>query len=403
MAMLVWRRYIECYGGRWFELIIVIPFHFSFVVALVMENTSGYQHGYLIPTPQEWMNTQYVPRATAEESERTVEDGDVQQGRIFWLPSKDDLPKGTVRRVRGKGAIEEGIYCHPVVIVSRPVENGNLVQFQLVSIATLRSFVVADFAQITSLQGKRLDQLYNKSTEFHASRRSWYLPIAPTPEHPDANSKKTKKRFPTLEIAGDAALRSESYVNIRYIYEIEWSYLKVYENPDMPEVQRFRFERESLIRLLAKSKLLTQYEPGPQAMKRSQSVPLSAMREQGRNIHHGSWDSQPQQPLAGAPMAIAPFTTDYIQRDFCLQEAEGYPILGERPDIPPEAGRTPTSRGLNMDGLWCQLDQILNQVSAGMKDIHIMKPSSIHKRRHPLTQCWVDMKGVLAVLIASTM
>lgn len=348
-----------------------------------MEHQPGLQYGYLNPTPQEWMYAQSFPRATTEEPERRVEDGDVHQGRIFWLPSKDDLPKGAVKRVRGKGAIEEGIYCHPVVVVSRPAENSRLAHIQL----------------ITSLQGKRLDQLYNKPTEFHASRRSWYLPIAPTPEHPDANSKKTKKRFPTLEIAEGAALRWDSYVNIRYVYEIDWSHLKVYANPDMPDVERFRFERESLIRLLAKSKLLTQYESGPQMVKRSSSEPLPAMRER-TEAGQISWEQQyPRQIVAIG----APIPNTYTQWDFCLQQTEGYPILGERPDIPPDTETTTTRKDLCMEIIYRPFDRLLSQLSAGIEGKPAVRSSKESRRQRPFHQIWVDFKGVLAVLIASTM
>ena len=124
--------------------------------------------------------------------------------------------------------------------------------------------VCANRNEITSFQGKKLHEIYNKNNEFHASRRSWYLPIYPTPDHPDANSKKARKRYPTLDLADNAALRWDSYVNLRHVYKIEWRYLKTYTNPDAPNNLDFRFERESMIRMLAKGKLLTTYETGKQ-------------------------------------------------------------------------------------------------------------------------------------------
>ncbi|KAF2742501.1 hypothetical protein M011DRAFT_371068, partial [Sporormia fimetaria CBS 119925] len=180
--------------------------------------------------------------------ERPVEDDEVVQGRIFWLPSKEELPPKAVRRAHGKGAIEEGIHNHPVVVVSRPAEEGSIVHFHL----------------ITSFQGKRLHEIYGKSSEFHTSRRSWYLPISPAPDHPDATSKKSRKRFPTLELAGGAALRWDSYVNLRHVYKIEWKHLRRYNNADTPWSMEYQFERESMIRMLAKGRVLTAYEPGPQ-------------------------------------------------------------------------------------------------------------------------------------------
>jgi len=170
------------------------------------------------------------------------------------LPSEENVPERAVRVVRGKGAVQDGIYSHPVVITSRPAEGGHVVHFHL----------------ITSLQGKTLDQLYNRPTEFHASRRSWFLPIAPTPDHPDANSKATRRRFPTLKIAHGAALRCDSYVNIRNVYEIAWTHLKTYASPNSATTRLYCLERESMVRMLAKSKTLTNYEPGPQFQRPSE-------------------------------------------------------------------------------------------------------------------------------------
>ncbi|KAF1358730.1 hypothetical protein EJ07DRAFT_60968, partial [Lizonia empirigonia] len=179
---------------------------------------------------------------------RTTDDVEIAQGRIMWLPAAEDLPERAVRRAHGKGPVEDGIYNHPIVVVSRPLGDEQIVHFHL----------------ITSLQGKKLDQLYPKLNEFHTSRRSWYLPISPSPDHPDANSKKAKKRFPTLELADGATLRWDSYVNIRHVYKVDWTLLKPYANLNPSRVSLFRLERESTVRMIAKGKILTLYEPGPQ-------------------------------------------------------------------------------------------------------------------------------------------
>ncbi|KAF2441675.1 hypothetical protein P171DRAFT_488121 [Karstenula rhodostoma CBS 690.94] len=176
---------------------------------------------------------------------RGVDEADVVTGRVFWLPPQEDLPPRAVRRAHGKGAVEEGIYNHPIVVVSRPAEEPQVVHFHIV----------------TSFQGKRLHEIYSKNNEFHASRRSWYLPISPSPPHPDASSKKMQKRFPTLELQHGASLRWDSYVNIRHVYKIDWTLLRPYANPDTPCVQSFRFDRESCDKMLAKTKILTNYEP----------------------------------------------------------------------------------------------------------------------------------------------
>ncbi|KAF2108245.1 hypothetical protein BDV96DRAFT_480042, partial [Lophiotrema nucula] len=175
-------------------------------------------------------------------------EGEIVQGRIFWLPPKEELPDRAVRRAHGKGAVDEGIYNHPIVVLSSPVDEEDSVHFHL----------------ITSFQGRRLHDVYGKANEFHTSRRSWYLPVSPTPEHPDANSKKAKKRFPTLELYGRAHLRWDSYVNLRHVYRVRWSCLRQYTNPEALSPVIYRFERESMIRLLSKSRFLTGYEAGEQ-------------------------------------------------------------------------------------------------------------------------------------------
>jgi hypothetical protein len=70
---------------------------------------------------------------------RRVDEADVVIGRIFWLPPQEELPPRAVRRAHGKGSVEEGIYNHPVVVVSRPAEEPQVVHFQIVSLP-LRHF-----------------------------------------------------------------------------------------------------------------------------------------------------------------------------------------------------------------------------------------------------------------------
>jgi hypothetical protein len=53
-------------------------------------------------------------------------------------------------------------------------------------------------------------------------------------------------------------------VNLRHVYKIDWRYLRTYSNPDTPGNAYYRFERESMIRMLAKGKILTTYQTGRQ-------------------------------------------------------------------------------------------------------------------------------------------
>lgn len=71
-------------------------------------------------------------RSSCQMDGKYVEEGDIVQGRIFWLPPKSELPERAVRRAHGKGVVEEGIYNHPIVVISRPDEERNMVHFHLV-------------------------------------------------------------------------------------------------------------------------------------------------------------------------------------------------------------------------------------------------------------------------------
>jgi hypothetical protein len=68
-------------------------------------------------------------------------------------------------------------------------------------------------------------------------------------------------------------LRWNSYVNLRHIYKIKWEHLRPYTNTDTPWSTHYRLERESMIRMLAKGKILTTYEPGTQLQRQGSPRP----------------------------------------------------------------------------------------------------------------------------------
>jgi hypothetical protein len=75
-----------------------------------------------------------IDHSRIETVDRTVDESQVVQGTVLWLPAKEDLPERAVRRAHGKGAIEEGIFNHPVVVVSRPEDDSPTIHFHLVSL-----------------------------------------------------------------------------------------------------------------------------------------------------------------------------------------------------------------------------------------------------------------------------
>ncbi|OCK85381.1 hypothetical protein K432DRAFT_283638, partial [Lepidopterella palustris CBS 459.81] len=183
----------------------------------------------------------------------SVKNEDVIQGQILWLPPFKEMPAGAVKRIRGKGPVEEGMFDHPLVVCSRPAKKQNLVQFHL----------------ITSFRGKKLNEIYGKSNKWHRKKRTHYLPISPTPAHPDGVSAHpegilARNPFPTLALANGSTLRWNSYVNVVEVFEVDWSLLQTHSNPNTPGVNKYRLDKESLEHLHRKSEELTKYVPGPQ-------------------------------------------------------------------------------------------------------------------------------------------
>ncbi|OCL01424.1 hypothetical protein AOQ84DRAFT_254469, partial [Glonium stellatum] len=182
---------------------------------------------------------------------RTVTSEDVVQGRILFLPPFYETPANLVQRVFGKGPIDQGMFDHPVVICSRPVDERD-------------SDDIVHFHIITSFRGKKLNEIYGKANKFHKERRSYYLPVSPTPPHPDAITKAGRKNFPSLRLQDGACLRWDSYVNVHDVYKISWFHLRSYSNVKTPLSLNYLLDQESLSRMLVRSKNLTGYVPGLQ-------------------------------------------------------------------------------------------------------------------------------------------
>jgi hypothetical protein len=279
------------------------------------------------------------------------------------------------------------------------------------------SLSIAKSFQISSLQGKKLGELYNKSNDFHIRRRAWYLPIAPTPDHPDATSKNTKKRFPTLELAHGARLRSDSYVNIRHVYSIKWSLLKEYTNCEIPTAQGFRFELESTIKVLAKGKLLTKYEAETQYQKAvlghsvrttnkdgpqrpTEELEKSILEPMHASAHIGQKIKDQESPVADtAPTISAVYsgTPDPSRSDFRVSGPERYRIAGTPQKVPPDIEMERRMAG----PVWQPADRLLRRVAAGFEGKRPVTTFDPMVTKRPMSQFWVDAKGVMAVTIAS--
>ncbi|KAF2035500.1 hypothetical protein EK21DRAFT_96727 [Setomelanomma holmii] len=325
-------------------------------------------------------------RAMTEEIVNCVDASRVAEGRIFWLPSKTDLPRGAVRRHHGKGKIEDRIYDHPVVVVSRPAEASHKAVFHL----------------ITSLDGKKLEDMYDEAVPAQASRRTWYLPIWPTPEHPDAISKKTRKRFPTLKLRDGAMLKKESWVNIRHVYDIDISLLLPYNNPSDPSRDLYYFESQSMSQMRGKCKGLTEYEPGPQYRgglpDRSRSELLDILTDSSVSADQVG-ESLESLSLEATSLASEPF-----ERMFQQTAVESDRIAGSPSKVPPDGKKNSYFMSSLHDNVVQPGNQFLSSfqsvaVLAGQRTAAISLDPFLS--REPLDRFWRDTKGATAVIIAS--
>lgn len=100
-----------------------------------MTTSQAYNNTYTEYTPIQGHSSETRPTSLTEGFEVALEEDDIVPGRILFLPNKVDLPKGAVKRVttKGNGAVEDGVYRHPVVVISRPAKESTTVHFQLVS------------------------------------------------------------------------------------------------------------------------------------------------------------------------------------------------------------------------------------------------------------------------------
>jgi hypothetical protein len=222
--------------------------------------------------------------------------------------------------------------------------------------------------------------------------------VAPTPDHPDALSKKTKKRFPTLELADGATLRWDSYVNIRHVYKIKRDELRPYTNPETPNTEVYRFERESMVRMLAKGKTLTMYEAGPQyieSLERSNSVPfLSSARTAQENTETQLMSRSPSSDATVVTSTESPSNTGSGAVDFRVLSAASERVPDPQPKVPPDSGSTTTVTttlrgGISRPLIW------------GFKGLNTAR-SVVTYDQVALVRFWRDSKGVIAVVIAST-
>jgi hypothetical protein len=254
----------------------------------------------------------------------------------------------------------------------------------------------------------QLGERFKTSNPYQKNRRRWYLPIAPTPDHPDAITKKTKNVFPTLELGHGSTLRLNSYVNIRHVYSIDLSLLQQYYNSYAPGIEKFWFNRTSTIAMLERGSALQKYVVAPQfgmlpkttPEPTAEPIPASSdidQTEEGNGAYSGPLIVvgvlTPETVSRGSPAA-----SDRAQEDFRIRHTGGKRRAGPRPKVPPDAERSPVVMSVPPMGQFFEGFGSMATITHQRLMALSYDPNAI---KRPLNRAWRDFKGVSAVAIAS--
>jgi hypothetical protein len=194
-----------------------------------------------------------------------------------------------------------------------------------------------------------------------------------------------------------------------------------------PSVEQFRLKGESRIRMIAKCKSLTKYEPDTQfgSLPKPISEPIHASmyvsRPASTYVDRGAEDDDDDNvddlpPVTCAMTSLnistntmatvargAPIASDRAQSDFRTLNTGTERIADSRPKIPPDIER---SRGIRVpqDVSVRQIGQLLEEFEslatiAHRRLVALSYDSTVIKG--PLDRAWRDFKGVTAVAIAS--
>ncbi|KIW87692.1 uncharacterized protein Z519_11666 [Cladophialophora bantiana CBS 173.52] len=121
----------------------------------------------------------------------------VLAGHVFFLPRKRQIERARLRN----SSIADGCFYHPVLIIRVDDHTDEI-----------------KMLTITSFDGKGLESRHFKD----ASRRRRYLPIYPSPAHPESHNI-------TLYLAGNAELPKLSWVNTHNEIVADWRVLKPFK------------------------------------------------------------------------------------------------------------------------------------------------------------------------------
>jgi len=189
-------------------------------------------------------------------------------------------------------------------------------------------------------------------------------------------------------------------------------HLKPYTNPEFPNTKVYRFERESVIRMLAKGKTLTMYEPGPQfiprfmtvSLVRSKSEPTYPPREMNQTAGRDVRESRSSASDTTSAVYVVPPASSATQVDFHMATTDGDRIAGPIPKVPPDGKPGSVVVSLIQDAVARSTEQLVDgirSIAVFANKRPVAQSLDFVVMRQPLDRCWRDLKGVTAVVIAS--
>jgi hypothetical protein len=192
------------------------------------------------------------------------------------------------------------------------------------------------------------------------------------------------------------------------VYKIDLSLLRAYANPETPDMTAYQFERESLIRMIAKGKSLTLYEPGSQVPnpQRAETEPIQPLVGFSTRYEYDmprTTSPAPDTRMFTAWRPQAAYSNPGVDFQFTTTNKDGIP--GPPTKVPPDTDDRRITFGLRV-----QPDVVrqMEQFVAGVQSVAtiasqrlVLPPYNPATMRAPLDRAWRDFKGVVAITIAS--
>lgn len=161
-----------------------------------------------------------------------------------------------------------------------------------------------------------------------------------------------------------------------------------------------------MIRLLAKSKILTMYVPGPQHQVTGETdrcatnpayMPAANVRVAEQRPRDDEMRVSEQLSVISVTRSVSSSPT---QSDFRMAGAFDTRIAGPHPKVPPDASARPTTTD-PIPAALKTLDRLWGQIVSGLDGAMLPKSVNTKAVADQLDQAWMYVRGGTAVIIAS--